>query len=702
MALYLLLSGTLCFIPGTYAITDTEVGVIVAGAISGLILIALAVGIPLFVYLWRKRREPKQTKRNYPKHSVNGHQGMPNGYQKQNGFPKPHPYMPPRPRQRHPQPHPNGTFRGVPVVNMSPNASRRGTPHASRTTTPLGSVRGGPPRIVITPGGRGRPMMFPMGSIGPRGPFPMPGPRVHHAHPPWMPQGPYPYPDPMMYPYFFPPFPMYDDESEDDSGSDDDRRSNHSTMKERKMRYRRSFLPDRQSKLVIKEIDTDEEKIIRDEEKNRRNRRHSGSRSRSRTPEKRRSPSPIRRRSPSPVRRRSPSPERYRASLQHDLYTEVGKSSKRASSIGSTGDASARIDELFSFSDAHAKPGDVIFVPQGKHVDTPSRRREPSPPPRRDPSPPPLRNRSPSPIRAPSPLPRRPSTPPVPERRPINIETSDYHYASVIRPSEPPVQEPPTDLGTSLSERLQNIVESGHTEVEHELEKHRTEDVQYPPRTNNLSKSSRSYSEGNVDYPVPAKRLSATAKPDLSGDNWYTPVERRRPTTPPNDIPSEPPVPTPRQSISRRPPTPPNDIPESARSARPPTPPFDGDDVRKTSTPTVNRKIPPSMDSKSPSNLGSTQQAKSAFSNLVLEELKGRYRMPESTVDNDDDDNDSAKNRAVNFSASPPEIIPRSEPNSPRTSQNLSPDYPGNDLGQGAIPVAPPPPPPPPPPPLPK
>jgi hypothetical protein len=62
----------------------------------------------------------------------------------------------------------------------------------------------------------------------------------------------------------------------------------------------------------------------------------------------------------------------------------------------------------------------------------------------------------------------------------------------------------------------------------------------------------------------------------------------------------------------------------------------------------------------------------SAFSNLVLEELKERQRMPEV----DDDDTESARNRAVNFSASPPEIIPRSQPNSPRTSQNLYPDEP--------------------------
>lgn len=167
----------------------------------------------------------------------------------------------PRPQHRHGPRHPHandlGSHRGVPIVHITPHGSHAGTPHGSQRGPPHGSVngqmRGGSARIVFTRGGGRRPpMMFPMGSVGPRGPYPYPmGSRGRGAPPPGYP-GPYGYPDPMMHPYFFPPqFTVYVDESDDDE-SDEDRRSNRSTVRERKMRYHRSFLPDRQSNIVIK------------------------------------------------------------------------------------------------------------------------------------------------------------------------------------------------------------------------------------------------------------------------------------------------------------------------------------------------------------------------------------------------------------------------------------------------------------------
>lgn len=699
MALYLLFVSFLFSLPGVSAITDTDVGVIVAGVISGLILILLVVGVPVLVYI-RKKKTNTGRKRQLPReHFVNGTGSK----LEANGYHKPHQFrMPPQPHPRHPYTTPVGSHRGVPVIHVTPHGSHRGTPVGSMR----GRMRGGSVRVVITPGGR-HPMMYPMGPLGPRGPYPM-GTRGRGAPYP----GPYGYPDPMMYPYFFPPpFPphmMFFDESDDDSDSGGERRSNRSTLRERKMRYHRSFIPDRQSKLVIKEIDSEEEQKMKEEEnKKKKGRNRSKSRSRSRSPgERKRANTPQRSKSPARRRSRSPSPQRYKASTHHDIYTEVSKQSNRRSSLGSAGDTAAKIDEMFSFSsDASAKPGDIIFMPPGQHIDSTPRRRDPTPP-RRDPTPPPRRDPSPIPIRA--------ATPPRPESKPrVTDDTSDYTYASVIRPSAEPDYNRPsystTDIGVSMSERLQNIVESGHTSVLHDHERHVSDDIQYPPKGQSLSKTTREPSAQRNEYPSSYKRYSATSKPDLYDTNRPTSNSKdfRRPPTPPNDIPNTTPVPTPRQSLIKRPETPPNDIPMSSRSNRPSTPPFDGNDYsRRTSTPAVDRKVPPApplppaqasvqpqTNQRNPSNLGSTQQARSAFSNLVLEELKERHRMPE--VEKDDDD-DSSRNRAVNFSASPPEIIPRSEPNSPRASQNLNPDVPPYER------APPPPPPPPPAPPLPK
>ena len=39
-----------CCVSGASALTDADVGVIAAGVISGLLLIALVIGVPVFVY----------------------------------------------------------------------------------------------------------------------------------------------------------------------------------------------------------------------------------------------------------------------------------------------------------------------------------------------------------------------------------------------------------------------------------------------------------------------------------------------------------------------------------------------------------------------------------------------------------------------------------------------------------------------------
>lgn len=215
-----------------------------------------SINIIFFKFYRNKKRHG--TKRGPPKDTfANGHVPKPeaHGYRKQ--YPQrmlphhpevnPHPYphrIPPNHFPMHAYATPVGSHRGVPIIHVTPHGSHRGTPRGSVR----GNMRGGSARIVITDSRR-PPMMHPWGSVGPRGPYPM-GHRGGHY------PGPYGYPDPMMYPFFFPPqFPpqmVYVDGSDEDSYSDDDRRSNRSTLRERKMRYHRSFIPDRESKLVIK------------------------------------------------------------------------------------------------------------------------------------------------------------------------------------------------------------------------------------------------------------------------------------------------------------------------------------------------------------------------------------------------------------------------------------------------------------------
>lgn len=261
-------------------------------------------------------------------------------------------------------------------------------------------------------------------------------------------------------------------------------------------------------------------------------------------------------------------------------------------------------------------------------------------------------------------------------------------YASVIKPTTSVGYDGGRDnpLRQSMSNQLEDIIQSRHdgkpTEFDRSYNEEEDDETevkeipQYPRKTYSLSQSERRDISSQKDR-LGFSPLSKTTRDyrgeqdDFAFDRDYP--REDRPVTPPVDIPSEPV--SPRESFNRpdrstvypkRPETPPFDAVETPRvstTERPPTPPFDAE----TDKSTKEKKSPlfPPTESRGPPDM------KTAFSNQVLRELQQRHRG--ASIDADDDDDDGSNSRAVNFSAAPPEIIPRSEPNSPRTSMNIPP-----------------------------
>jgi hypothetical protein len=253
--------------------------------------------------------------------------------------------------------------------------------------------------------------------------------------------------------------------------------------------------------------------------------------------------------------------------------------------------------------------GDVIFFPAGTEVET-SRNREPhakedvysytkviksS-----------MKEKTPPPPESPEPHPAQMSyanqgyeTPKELRRSTIGSRNEENHYQT-----EPDTgYNPYSNIGASMSDRLQNLVEDGdktrfsHYNVgainfadeEGEEEEHVEMRVKRPdtppsdiPRESFYAKVIKRPKTPPNDIPVVSPRESTEVPPLNLASTVNSPREQSyRPATPPQDFPI-----TPHSSFVRpRPKTPPTDFPmtptDSGVSARPPTPPYDAVDTSR-------------------------------------------------------------------------------------------------------------------------
>ncbi|XP_045213470.2 cell surface glycoprotein 1-like [Mercenaria mercenaria] len=254
--------------------------------------------------------------------------------------------------------------------------------------------------------------------------------------------------------------------------------------------------------------------------------------------------------------------------------------------------------------------GDVIFYPAGTQVET-SRHTEPHAIQKED-----VYSYTKvirSSAKASEPL---PPESPIPAREPTSHSNEGYEVPKDIRRSatgtrdeekhyqteHDPVIGPYSDIGTSMSDRLQHLVEDGdksrfshynvgainfaEEEGDEEPVQMRVKRPDTPPsdipRESFYSKVIKRPKSPPNDIPIVSPRESTEVPPLNLTSTVNSPREQSyRPSTPPKDFPI-----TPQSSFIRpRPSTPPTDFPmtpkDSGVSARPATPPYDGLDTSR-------------------------------------------------------------------------------------------------------------------------
>lgn len=560
---------------------------IVVGVLAGLLCIILLFVIPVICYIRRKSSQQPRTNRKHrsePKPVVNGDAKPRKPRSHQNGIP-------------------NGTTRGprhhYDIRMDPPGTVRMGRyhhPHMGPVPM-VGTFRGPPPQPLIIGN-----VSYSRGTY-PRGMHPWSDPyRGMHAH-----RGTHSRANPYMahmagaqypmgYPYFFgqqyPVQVVYVSDSEDS----DSTTSGRSTVRERKSRYHRQFATSRiPSTIVIKEMEEEKTEVRKP-----------------RDTHKKRSSSPVKapiRQEPVPMRHQSRSPSRSRSrSPPMAIYQDLRISTRQPAEPVRKEDKDSSSEMGTFHPSAGPKSGDVTYAPKGY---------------------------------------KQPERIPTPE-------PEEYTYATVIKPQPvkaKPLQsddwgEPDQDMGTpsqniglSMSERLQGIVEDGWgAPVDPQnLSRSKHED------DSNVLRQSRQPDENTYAHNISqdenpyARNISRDENPYAQQINRDEP-----PPSPPLDIPSA--VGSPRQSFIR-------DYP-SNEPERPITPPFDGITPRP-SVKSRSESPPCPSTSANPLSQSQSQQAhRSMFSNDVLKELKQRQKSTEDLLEDDD-----SQSRSVNFSPSPPTII---------------------------------------------
>ena len=401
----------------------------------------------------------------------------------------------------------------------------------------------------------------------------------------------------------------------------------------------------------------------RPDERKERESPHQKRKSRSRSPKKSRSK----------TRSRSQSP----AKVHEPVVVE------RSFTKSESGDEAAQIDAMFSGFSAVPVPGDVMFHAAEPKSEEPVTFDSPPESPVTSAIPSTSNYRFASVIQkdtAPDPEPEPEAmqyASVIKSTEPIDVEHQDSNvYASVIKQSQRDERSHP--LRQSMAERMEEIVQNRHDGRPTEFDDMQDDNMEYPAKTFSLSNTQRSEIAN-------AMNLSRSQKADLSSSRRYgDEQEEYRPATPPDDYPLASATVSPRESFIRDQPPVSTRVPEMDLDSpdRPPTPPFDYTDRSERNSRTEQP------------NVARPNDFQGAFTNQVLQELKLRQKGASPEEEEDDD----RAGRSVGFSRAPPQIIPRSEPNSPRESMNI----PQTGAPQpvvvtpGVIPPAPPPPPPPP------